>query len=248
MKPSEKPVLITLEGNIGAGKSTLLKLLKEGLKVEVIPEPTDKWQKIGSAGNLLDLFYKDTPRWAYTFQSFAFISRIQTYLEHQEKAVPGAVQVLERSVHCDRYCFGKNCYEQGTMTELEWEIYTQWFSWLVDRHSHRPDGFIYLRTTPEVCYQRLQKRNRSEESGVPLSYLKALHTKHEEWLIEKKNVEELVAKVPILQLDCDIEFEQDPLGKSTVIAQVAHFVDTLRGVMPPAQQPVQPSTAQARVG
>ena len=74
--------LLILEGNIGAGKSTFLKILGEEFDLEIVPEPTDKWQKIGD-DNLLNLFYKDTSRWAYTFQSYAFISRIHAYLEHQ---------------------------------------------------------------------------------------------------------------------------------------------------------------------
>ena len=63
-----KKVLI-LEGNIGAGKSTFLKILKNNLNVDIIFEPTDKWQDVENEGNILDLFYKDTKRWAYTFQT-----------------------------------------------------------------------------------------------------------------------------------------------------------------------------------
>ena len=52
----ENNVLI-LEGNIGSGKSTFLRLLKENLDVDVVYEPTDRWQSVGAGGNLLDLFY-----------------------------------------------------------------------------------------------------------------------------------------------------------------------------------------------
>ena len=65
--------LIMIEGNIGAGKSTFLKVLQNQLNADIIFEPTNKWQEIDRESNLLDLFYKDTPRWAYTFQSYAFI-------------------------------------------------------------------------------------------------------------------------------------------------------------------------------
>ena len=151
----------SLEGNIGAGKSTLLKILGEHLPIDIVAEPTDRWQKIGAAGNLLDLFYKDTPRWAYTFQSFAFVSRIQTILEHQQGAASELVQVLERSVYCDRFCFAKNCYELGMLNTLEWKLYNDLFDSVVSVNSNlRPNGFIYLQTDPEICYQRLLKRNR----------------------------------------------------------------------------------------
>ena len=37
-----------------------------------------------SGGNLLDLFYKDSKRWAYTFQSYAFLSRMKAQLAKQD--------------------------------------------------------------------------------------------------------------------------------------------------------------------
>ena len=45
-----------------------------------------------------------------------------------------------------------------------------------------PDGFIYLRATPDICMNRLQRRQRTEEGGVTLEYLQGLHQKHEDWL------------------------------------------------------------------
>lgn len=45
-----------------------------------------------------------------------------------------------------------------------------------------PDGFIYLRATPDVCNTRMVMRNRSEETGIARDYLENLHDKHEQWL------------------------------------------------------------------
>jgi thymidine kinase len=42
---------------------------------------------------------------------------------------------------------------------------------------------VYLRTTPEICYQRLKMRCREEEKVIPLEYLDAVHRLYEEWLI-----------------------------------------------------------------
>lgn len=43
-----------------------------------------------------------------------------------------------------------------------------------------------MRTSPEVVYERMRKRARSEESCVPLKYLEELHKLHEEWLITNR--------------------------------------------------------------
>lgn len=42
---------------------------------------------------------------------------------------------------------------------------------------------VYLKTTPEVVYERMKVRGRSEETSVSLDYLKQLHNLHEDWLI-----------------------------------------------------------------
>jgi len=213
-----------VEGNIGAGKSTFLRLIGAELGIDVIYEPTDKWQRKDKEGNLLDLFYKDTPRWAYTFQSYAFISRIQSQIEHEASVTTTAPQVYERSVYCDRYCFAKNCFELGFMSALEWSIYKEWFGWLVEAYTKKPSGFIYLRTTPEVCHTRIQKRSRCEESSIPLSYLQALHARHEEWLINKQDVLASLTQVPILVIDCTKEFETDHNARTLMLQQVQNFI------------------------
>jgi len=216
--------ILIIEGNIGAGKSTFLKMLKKNLDLDIIPEPTEKWQKISAEDNLLDLFYKDTPRWAYTFQSYAFITRVQALIEHQKNNTDKPIQVLERSVYCDRYCFAKNCFESGLMSNLEWQIYKEWFSWLVENYTPRPSGFVYLRTTPQTCFKRIAQRNRCEETDIPISYLEALHKKHEEWLIDKKGVSLSLKAIPVLELDCNIDFEHNEEQQMKLIEKIKDFI------------------------
>lgn len=225
MKFSTNHRVYVLEGNIGAGKSTLLKAVGQYLDVDIVPEPALKWQHDRRTGNILELFYKDTSRWAYTFQSYAFITRIQAIIEHQKAYPEKEAQLLERSVYCDRFCFAKHCYEAGFMTALEWKVYREWFSWLVDQYSPLPQGFIYLRVSPEVALARMNKRRGPEEGSVELEYLQALHHKHDEWLIEKNDVDEAVKKVPVLVLDGDAEFEQNFEGIEKHLRAIAQFIE-----------------------
>ena len=44
-------------------------------------------------------------------------------------------------------------------------------------------GIIYLRTEPEICLQRIKKRERDEESKLSLQYLQGIHARHEEWIV-----------------------------------------------------------------
>lgn len=212
-----------LEGNIGAGKSTFLKVINTFLNAQVVFEPHEKWQSIAGE-NLLDRFYADTQRWAYTFQTYAFITRI---LEREKAARKNThpFQILERSVFSDRYCFAQNCYELGLMNALEWKLYQEWFAWLVDTYTVKPSGFIYMQTDPKVCYKRLLKRNRTEEAGVSLEYLELLHNKHEKWLIEKDGVAPYLKDVPVLVIPCNEDFEQDVAIQKAHMSKIIDFLE-----------------------
>jgi len=200
--------ILIIEGNIGAGKSTLLRLLSEKFAIDPVFEPHERWQNVGNGDNLLERFYNDIQRWAYTFQTYAFVTRVLEQ-ERQLKEAKSFVQILERSVFCDRYCFAKNCYEMGVMLPLEWQLYCDWFGWLVDNYTTKPTGFIYLQTEPNICHDRLRQRNRKEEAAVPLDYLKRLHDKHEEWLVHGKDLSDYLRDVPVLILPCNNDFEHN---------------------------------------
>lgn len=212
-----------VDGNIGAGKSTFLRIVGEHIQIQTVQEPHEKWQRVVGDENLLQKFYTDAPRWAYTFQSYAFVTRV---MEQQAHAAvnPYHAQLLERSVFSDRYCFAKNAYELGFMNALEWKLYQEWFSWLVDNYVVRPTGFIYMHTSPEVCYQRLVKRNREEEAGVPMEYLEQLHDKHEQWLVHKVGVADYLKDVPVLVLNCDVDFENNEAEQEKLLSQIISFV------------------------
>lgn len=221
-----------VEGNIGAGKSTFLRHMGRYLNAQLVFEPTQLWCDVNGE-NLLDAFYADGKRWAYTFQTYAFVTRTieQKRLQAQNEK---PFQLLERSIYADRYCFAKNAYELGLMSKLEWQMYQNWFIWLTD-YTEQPAGFIYLRADPEVCYDRLVGRGRCEEKGIQCDYISCLHNKHEDWLMHKKDVTDFMRSAPVLVLDCNESFE------SNIALQKRHardVVDFLSVCGLPAEQTV----------
>lgn len=59
-----------------------------------------------SGGNVLQMMYEKPERWAYTFQSYACISRIRAQTRSASRKLTMAqklVQFFERSVYSDRY-------------------------------------------------------------------------------------------------------------------------------------------------
>ena len=179
----EGRLMILLEGNIGAGKSTLGATLKESGLFEFIPEPVERW-RTGFASNLLDNFYADQKRWAFTFQQLAFVTRVKT-LQEVGILTDHPRVVLERSIYADRHVFAQNAYANGVMTEAEWQIYRWLWDWWEANWCTRPDRVLYLRTPAAECCRRLKGRGRSEEQAIPVAYLVQLETLHDEWLLNE---------------------------------------------------------------
>lgn len=188
--PQPARVKLAVEGNIGAGKSTFLDVLCDGTLelqdiIEIVPEPVEEWQKVEtgehSPVNLLDQFYKDPKRYAYAFQHYVLLTRMQKDRNARSSNKP--LQILERSIFSDRMVFVRAMHEAGFLGDLELSIYDSWFSMQIGQdRALTPDGFIYLKARPETCIKRLRQRNRSEEAGVDEAYLENLHDKHESWL------------------------------------------------------------------
>jgi deoxyadenosine/deoxycytidine kinase len=174
--------MILFEGNIAAGKSTVGRRLAESELFGFVEEPVGAWQQ-DFEENLLDLFYRDTKRWAFTFQLAAFTTRAKTWTEVLAMIDHRNV-VLERSIYCDRYVFAKNCYQSGLMKKTEWQLYCKLWDWLESNWCAEPDKIVYLRTPAEVCQERIEARGRAEESTIPIEYLRDLEALHDEWLID----------------------------------------------------------------
>lgn len=189
----KKKVTICVEGNISVGKTTFLqKIATEIIElrdlVEIVPEPVDKWKDVGPDHfNLLDAFYNEPERYAYTFQNYVFATRLMKEQETSKGIKP--LRLMERSIFSDRLVFVRAVHEAKWMSELELRIYESWFDPFISALPGLvPDGFIYLRASPDTCLQRLHMRNRPEERSVTLDYLRGLHEKHEQCFLPSESV------------------------------------------------------------
>lgn len=188
----KKRLTFCVEGNISVGKTTFLqRIANETLElqdlVEIVPEPIDKWQDVGPKHfNILDAFYAEPERYAYTFQNYVFVTRVM-----QEKESSGGLKplrLMERSVFSDRMVFVRAVHEANWMNQMEISIYDSWFDPVVSSLPGLiPDAFIYLRASPDPCHKRMMLRKRTEEGGVSLEYLRDLHEKHESWLFPSQS-------------------------------------------------------------
>lgn len=179
-------IVLSVEGIIGAGKSTLIKIIiakleKMGKKVALITEPVKKWEECG----ILKLFYADPKRWAYHFQTKAFHDRIkeniEVYEQHRNQKVD--VYIMERSPFTDNL-FMDVLHDEGTITNLEYEHYREWWELWYKLMPYPIDAFLYVRPDVEVCLDRCKKRSRDGETGITKDYQNRLLEKHDAFLIK----------------------------------------------------------------
>ena len=212
-----------IEGNIGAGKSTFLKLIERKIPfITAVTEPVASWDSHEHGSSLLQNFIEDSPRWSYTMETFTMICRVKEHVHDQNRPEPCVV--VERSIYSGHYVFSVNGYKQGFMTEKEWHIYQHYFNYLIPGYCKPPQGFIYLRTDPQIAFERIKKRSRSSEGSISLEYLQQVHDRHEDFLIKKQDLFDDIKNVPVLVLDCDREFEEDSEQSEKLTVAVAEFI------------------------
>jgi deoxycitidine kinase/deoxyguanosine kinase len=179
--PNQKPIIVSIDGNIGAGKSTLFDYLKDkfsnNTKIIFLEEPVSVWQNIqDDRGNsLLELFYADKYTWAFSFQMAAYISRLALLKETIEKN-PNAIIITERSLNTDRHVFAKMLYDYSSISEIDYQIYLKWFDTFAK--DYPVSKVIYVKTDPYICYRRIKIRSRNGEV-IPFEYLESCHEYHE---------------------------------------------------------------------
>jgi len=202
--------IFSVEGNIGSGKSTLVEFVKESRHNFVyLPEPVSLWNefKDSSGVTILEKYYQNPMKYAFSFQMMAYITRLTLLKNTIKSSRPDSIIITERSIYTDREIFAKMLYDSKHIEEIEYSIYLRWFNELSDI---KLDGIIYFETSPEICLKRIEKRNRKGEESIPLNYLKDCHDYHEEWIKR--------TDVPVLYLD------GHPEQSEILIEQINEFV------------------------
>jgi len=184
--------IYSMEGNIGVGKTTFINMVKQmypSNNIIVLEEPVNEWLSIKNSDNknILELFYADQNKYAFSFQMMAYISRL-ALLKQTLKQNPHAIIITERSVYTDKHIFAKMLYDDGKIEKINYEIYNKWFEHFAE--DIPISKIIYLQCTPSIAHARVIKRNREGEN-IPLEYLTKCHTYHEEWICNT-NIEYLI--------------------------------------------------------
>ena len=183
--------IISIEGNIGSGKSTFVKRLqeyyKDNNKIYFLQEPVNIWEGIQNENkeNIIDCFYKDLDKFAFSFQMLAYISRLSLLRD----AITKDYEYIftERCVFTDRNVFAKMLYDSGKIEKINYEIYNKWFDEFIREYNEF--YYIYIKTDPTKALERVNKRSRTGET-IPIDYLIKCNDYHNDWLekVEKSKI------------------------------------------------------------
>ena len=204
--------IVSIEGNIGSGKSTLLSNLRQHYEnnsnVVFLKEPVDEWEKIKDENGetILKKFYADQEKYSFPFQMMAYVSRLKV-LRDTLKTIKNDTEdkniiiITERSLYTDKMVFAKMLYDSKKIEHVNYQIYLNWFDTFSDEFP--VNKVVYVKTSPEKCYQRIVKRSRNGEENIPLEYLTSCSIYHDN-MLDKENQECVCLDQLILDGNVDI--------------------------------------------
>ena len=220
MTQSKNPIVISIDGNIGSSKSTLLEFLRTNYQGDYVyvDEPLNKWDqfKDASGQTILQKFYEDQPKYAFSFQTMALLSRLIA-IRDAIAANPDKIIVSERSLYTDKLVFAKMLFEAGIIEDVNYQIYLSWFDAFISQCPVH--AVIYIKTDPMVCRERITKRLREGEDGIPLEYLENCAKYHDTMVIEMDR--------PTLVLNGNVDLKDQPDLLTIWSQKIREFVATL---------------------
>jgi deoxyadenosine/deoxycytidine kinase len=191
MTTDKQPIIISFEGNIGSGKSSIFKYVQHNcdtifskeLKICFIPEPKNV---ISSIVDYYDLSY----------QMKAYISRIYRLKDAIDKNYD--IIFTERSMLSDKKVFGKMLHEEYGTIDIEENAYYEVYNKLYAEYSPYLDNMksIYIRTTPNACLHRINKRDRQSDYYM-LYHIQNYHHYYDTWL----NTTDMIEKKLVIVID-----------------------------------------------
>jgi thymidine kinase len=158
--------IFTIDGNIGSGKSTVLGYLHSHYRIPIDLEPVNKWQPY------LENMYRNNVG-AFEFQVRVWLDRCWI----QQRPNMASI-VMERSPYFQSNVFIPVNLESGRLNGAEYHMLQEMYSRSGNIWS--PFGYIYLRSNPQNCYERVHQRSRPSEECISQSYLQKLHAYHEQ--------------------------------------------------------------------
>lgn len=158
--------IITIDGNIGAGKTTILNYIHANHNIYIDLEPIDKWKPF------LDDIYINKQKF-FNFQIRVWLDR--SWIQEKDN---NSTIVMERSPFFIRNTFNQSMINNNLINPQEGIIINE----LYDKTDiiWKSNYYIYIKSSPQQCLERIIERGRDNEMGIDINYLTEIHNLHEE--------------------------------------------------------------------
>lgn len=170
---------IAIEGNIGAGKTSLASRIAEKHNAKLILEQFED-------NAFLPKFYNDPDKYAFPLELTFLAERYQQLKEHVLQK-----ELFSSFTISDYYIFKSLIFAQKTLAEDELRLYARLFNIIFDSLP-KPDLFVYLYLTVPNLKSNIQKRGRSYEQNIELSYLEKIQSGYFDFIRQQKDMRILI--------------------------------------------------------
>ncbi len=190
---------IAIEGVIGVGKTSLAKIVAERLEARLVLEEAE-------TNPFLEDFYKDRRGMAFQIQVYFLLSRYQ-----QQKELVQRDMFFEKTV--SDYIFQKDrIFANVNLDDREFTLYDR-IATILEQEIAKPDIVIYLQASPDVLMKRIQKRGRSSEKPMELSYLQTLNEAYNYFFFHYTDAPVLIVNTTEIDLVNNPEYVTDLLKR-----------------------------------
>ncbi len=201
---------IAIAGNIGSGKTTLTRMLAHHYGWEA------RFEKVVDNPYLED-YYKDIPRWSFALEVYFLKERFRDNIDIRQA---GHTVIQDRSIHEGVHVFTRNNYEQGNLSQRDYETYMELFEQMTDIVG-LPDLMIYLRASVPHLVRNIQRRGRDYEQAISLDYLNGLNQRYDDFIYRHY-------QGTVLTIDKDsLDFENQPMDFAAIVDRIDHQLFSL---------------------
>lgn len=169
--------VIVMAGMIGAGKTSYTEMIAKKLGTEAFYEAVEH-------NPVLDKFYDDPKKWAFSLQLYFLNSRFSSI----KSALSDDNNVLDRSIYEDSL-FTEINHLEGNISSINMDIYRSLLANMMEElegtPKKSPDLLVYLHGSFETILAHIQKRGRDyekvEKGDERYNYFKLLWDNYQLW-------------------------------------------------------------------
>ena len=209
---SESPKYIAIEGPIGVGKTALAEKLSKALGARLVREPVID-------NPFLERFYKDQAKFAFQTQIYFLMERYQQQMQLNQP------DLFTKGITVGDYLFAKDrIFAYLNLDKDELVLYEQIYR-LLDQRLVIPDLVIYLQASVEVLLERIRRRKRTYEWGIPEDYLEEVIQSYNKYFFHYNESPLLVvntSKIDFVKSQAD--FNQLMEKIKSIKSGVEHFI------------------------